>query len=127
MRIPYTGPLPPPQIIPDDAKTLSGAVTALKRFLNAEQSSTVILSGAGISVPSGLADYRGVNGTYTQNKSYRPIYFQEFIRSHQARQRYWARSFFGFTTLTKAKPNAAHEAVRRLGELGLVKSVITQS
>lgn len=128
MRIPYTGPLPAPTIFPASASTLSGALDALYRFLTASpQSQTVLLTGAGISVASGLADYRGAAGTYTLNRTYRPIYYSEFLDSHRARQRYWARSFLGWTNLHRARPNGAHFAVGRLGELGLVRDVITQS
>ncbi|KAH7126764.1 DHS-like NAD/FAD-binding domain-containing protein [Dendryphion nanum] len=91
------------------------------------QNKTVLLTGAGISVASGLADYRGTKGTYTLNKTYRPIYYNEFCASHEARKRYWARSFLGWTNLERAQPNAAHSAVGRLGELGVVGSVVTQN
>ena len=139
MRIPYTGPLPAAIIIPKAATTVSAAATAIAQFLSAPPSSnlrgvdnvhnsqTVLLTGAGISVASGLADYRGENGTYTQNKGYRPIYFHEFVASHEARKRYWARSFLGWTSLHNSKPNAAHYAVGELGKRGLVRSVITQN
>lgn len=140
MRIPYTGPLPPPTIIPGFANTPTGARHALTRFLspqvlpNAHLSSvdkvstkTVLLTGAGISVASGLADYRGTGGTYTLNRTYRPIYYNEFTSNHEARKRYWARSFLGWTNLHKARPNVAHNAVKDLGKLGLVSSVITQN
>ena len=129
MRIPYTGPLPPPTIFPRSANTLTGARHALTKFLAAArpESKTVLLTGAGISVASGLADYRGTGGTYTLNKTYRPIYYHEFISNHEARKRYWARSYLGWTTLNRAQPNAAHWAVKALGEHGLVGSVITQS
>lgn len=50
MRIPYTGLLPSPQIIPPEARTLSGTVNALVHFLAAGQGKTVLLTGAGISV-----------------------------------------------------------------------------
>ncbi|KAI9875506.1 MAG: hypothetical protein M1830_000525 [Pleopsidium flavum] len=138
MRIPYTGPLPPPTIVPRNANTPSGAIAALSAFLAAPFTSyqsptehdhnaqTVLLTGAGISVASGLADYRGTNGTYTLNKTYRPIYYNEFITNHEARKRYWARSFLGWTNLYKARPNSSHWAVKRLGELGILRSVITQ-
>ncbi|KAF2021773.1 silencing information regulator [Aaosphaeria arxii CBS 175.79] len=88
---------------------------------------TLILTGAGISVSSGLADYRGTNGTYTLNRTYKPIYFNEFCASHEARKRYWARSFLGWTNLNRARPNVSHAAVGRLGELGVVGSCITQN
>ncbi|RVX74697.1 hypothetical protein B0A52_01824 [Exophiala mesophila] len=147
LRIPYTGPLPAPLIIPPSAATKHGAIAALAKFLtsplpsshtgiidgnkssdsNQEKPRTVLLSGAGLSTASGLADYRGPRGTYTQNRSYRPIYFHEFVDSHTSRQRYWARSFLGWRGLKRSKPNAGHEAIRDLGSLGLVTHVVTQN
>ncbi|MCJ1326656.1 hypothetical protein MMC10_003321 [Thelotrema lepadinum] len=138
MRIPYTGPLPPPQIIPRSANTPVGAIHALQNFLSTPPSGqrtsgkdagskAVLLTGAGVSVASGLADYRGTSGTYTLNKTYRPIYYSEFLANHEARKRYWARSFLGWTNLHRARPNDAHYAIRELGRLGLLSSVITQN
>ena len=146
LRIPYTDPLPAPRIIPASATTPSGAIAALVDFLSPSLSSssrrrphgldrngadstgkTLLLTGAGISVASGLADYRGANGTYTLNKTYRPIYYNEFCESHEARKRYWARSFIGWTNLERAKANATHEACGELGRLGVVDKVVTQS
>ncbi|KAK5676554.1 hypothetical protein LTS10_010855 [Elasticomyces elasticus] len=130
LRIPYTAPLPPATILPATASTITGAVAALADFLrppSAGHGKTVILSGAGISVASGLADYRGSNGTYTLNKTYRPVYYHEFCANHEARKRYWARSFLGWTTLHKSRPNKAHYAVGQLGELGMLSKVITQN
>jgi len=152
LRIPYTDILAAPTIIPAGATTTTGALAALRNFFDADstrqqdssnslgrlpglhstptttsRSPTVVLTGAGISVASGLADYRGTKGTYRVNKTYRPIYHHEFLQSHEARKRYWARSFLGWTTLHKARPNATHFAVKHLGELGLVDTVITQN
>lgn len=132
MRIPYTEPFAHPTIIPHTARSLPGAVAALQNFLTAPPPSglpptTAILSGAGLSVASGLADYRGPAGTYRVNKSYRPIYYHEFLASHEARKRYWARSYLGWPTLHQARPNAGHYAVRDLARLGLVSAVVTQN
>ncbi|KAF2643414.1 DHS-like NAD/FAD-binding domain-containing protein [Massarina eburnea CBS 473.64] len=144
LRIPYTDPLPAPRIIPASAATSSGAIAALVNFLSpslpsspsrsssttpasASSGHTVLLTGAGISVASGLADYRGTAGTYTLNRTYRPIYYNEFCASHEARKRYWARSFLGWTNLVRAKANAGHVAVGDLGRLGVVGSVVTQN
>lgn len=134
LRIPYTAEFSPSTVIPASAASLSGAVAALHEFLASPlptrrgfSDATLVLSGAGLSVASGLADYRGENGTYRLNKTYRPIYYHEFLASHEARKRYWARSFLGWSTLHKARPNAGHHAVRDLGRLGIVRKVITQN
>ncbi|KAL4724960.1 hypothetical protein ACLX1H_008407 [Fusarium chlamydosporum] len=124
LRIPYTD-LPLPSVIaPASASTLSGAIAALHRFFVAPSpghlpSSAVVLTGAGLSVASGLADYRGVKGTYKVNKTYRPIYYPEFLKSHESRKRYWARSFLGWSNLQKASPNSGHYAIKDLGDLEL--------
>ncbi|KAJ9394182.1 hypothetical protein DTO282F9_8899 [Paecilomyces variotii] len=139
IRIPFTGPLPPPIIVPRSASTVSGAIDAITSFFTAAPSpllrgvdvgrnaQTVLLTGAGISVASGLSDYRGENGTYIRNKSYRPTYYHEFVTRHEARKRYWARSFVGWPGLLRAKPNATHRAIRDLGEKGYISSVVTQN
>jgi hypothetical protein len=54
IRIPYTAPLPNPTIFPPTVSTIHGAVDALSNFLS--RSNTLILSGAGISVASGLEE-----------------------------------------------------------------------
>ncbi|KAJ5222782.1 Sirtuin family [Penicillium citrinum] len=130
IRIPFTGPLPPAIIFPPSARSVSGAIDAVHHFFAAPpsphlrgidvggQSQTILLTGAGISVASGLSDYRGEQGTYRRNKSYRPIYFHEFVSHHESRKRYWARSFVGWPGLVKARPNATHEAIRDLGRKG---------
>lgn len=150
LRVPYTDPFPAPRIIPASATTPSRAIAALVDFLspslpattpplaspppphlstrlNRHAGKTLLLTGAGISVASGLADYRGLQGTYTLNRTYRPIYYHEFCDNHEARKRYWARSFLGWTNLDRARPNAAHEACGELGRMGVVGHVITQS
>ncbi|KAF4982387.1 hypothetical protein FZEAL_1976 [Fusarium zealandicum] len=132
LRIPYTDLLSPSTVTPASASTLPGAIAALHRFFAAPSpahlpSSTVLLTGAGLSVASGLADYRGVKGTYRVNKTYRPIYYHEFLNNHEARKRYWARSFLGWSSLHKAAPNSGHYAIKDLGDLGLIRSVITQN
>jgi len=132
MRIPYTEVFASPHIIPATANTVRGAVAALREFFAAPSprglpASTVVLTGAGLSVASGLADYRGEQGTYRLHKTFRPIYYHEFVSSHEARKRYWARSFLGWTTLHRARPNASHYAVRDLGDLGFINNVITQN
>ncbi|KAK6351538.1 hypothetical protein TWF718_004697 [Orbilia javanica] len=126
LRIPYTTPLPSLPPIPTTATTLPTAITAVSNFLlNAR--STLLLSGAGISVESGLPDYRGPRGTYTLNKEYRPIFYGDFVHKDAMRRRYWARSFLGWKGVEKVRPNRTHRAVGRLWEGGWVGEAITQN
>ena len=47
-----------------------------------------VLTGAGCSTESGIPDYRGP-GTLARARN--PIQYREFVRSAEARRRYWAR------------------------------------
>jgi NAD-dependent deacetylase sirtuin 4 len=125
-RIPYTAPFPAPTIHPPQATTLPAAISALTHFLT-HHNKTLLLSGAGISVASGLPDYRGIAGTYRLHQHYRPIFFHEFTSHHKSRQRYWARSFLGWPATAAARPNTAHAAVKQLWRLGVLSGVVTQN
>lgn len=105
----------------------AAAATQLARFLEAANGRTVVLTGAGISTDSGIPDYRGPNGVYMRNKDFKPLQYQEFVRAHTYRQRYWARSFLGWPKIQHAQPNAAHDAITRLQRSGIVQSVMTQN
>ena len=84
----------------------------------------LVISGAGISTASGIPDYRDKNGEWKRNT---PIYHQDFITSHQVRQRYWARSLLGWRYFGKAKPNTGHSVLAQLEQKGLINSIITQN
>jgi NAD-dependent SIR2 family protein deacetylase len=84
----------------------------------------VVLSGAGLSTDSGIPDYRGPSGSLRRRM---PMTYDQFVGTPQARQRYWARSYLGWRTITKAEPNAGHHAVAALQDRGLVGGIITQN
>ena len=46
----------------------------------------VAFTGAGISTESGIADFRSPHGIWSR---YKPVYFDEFLASHDARKRMW--------------------------------------
>ncbi|KAJ1983087.1 hypothetical protein H4R34_001475 [Dimargaris verticillata] len=108
-------------------RTEDYVVNALKRFLERNRGQITALTGAGVSTDSGIPDYRGPQGTYVVSGNYRPILFQEFIQAHQTRQRYWARSYLGYTPLRQAKPNTTHRALASLEGHEFVRQVITQN
>jgi NAD-dependent SIR2 family protein deacetylase len=81
-----------------------------------------VLTGAGISTDSGIPDYRGL-GKVAKH----PMTFDSFMGSTEARVRYWARSFVGWSRISDAEPNAGHIALAEAEALGRVDQIITQN
>ncbi len=95
----------------------------LARFVEQHRQLTV-LSGAGCSTASGIPEYRDDAGRW---KHARPVQYADFIGSAAVRQRYWARSYVGWTRIARARPNEAHYALAALERRGYVNQLITQN
>ena len=90
-----------------------------------EADSTVALTGAGISVPSGIPDFRSPGtGIWSKVDPMEVAHIEVFQRDPE---RFW--SFFGdrFQTLESKRPNRAHEVLAELERAGLLDAVITQN
>ncbi|KAJ2398765.1 hypothetical protein GGI23_003047, partial [Coemansia sp. RSA 2559] len=96
-------------------------------FFKRHKGGVLALTGAGVSVLSGIPDYRGASGTYRVHGSYRPILHHELATQHESRQRYWARSFFGIRPAFNADPNEIHRSFAKLEALGYLSGLITQN
>lgn len=98
-------------------------IDRLVGLLGAERRLAVI-TGAGCSTASGIADYRDRNGEWKRPP---PVQMQDFLKHESARRRYWARSTLGWPILAAARPNAAHRALARLEAAGVIAGLITQN
>jgi NAD-dependent deacetylase len=87
--------------------------------------SVVALTGAGISVPSGIPDFRSPGTGIWENVDPMEVAHIDAWRADP--ERFW--SFYGarFQMLGDKRPNAAHEALVELERKGLLDGVITQN
>ena len=102
---------------------MAASILRLREILQANRRA-VVFTGAGISTESGIPDYRSPGGLWSK---YRPIDFDAFVSSEDARREYWRRKFDTHETVMQAKPNRGHQAVARLVREGKVVAVITQN
>jgi NAD-dependent deacetylase len=106
---------------------MSATETAAARLgqLIGEAESVVALTGAGISVPSGIPDFRSPGtGLWAEVDPMEVAHIDVFRRDPA---RFW--SFYGqrFQTLDDKRPNRAHAALVELERAGLLDAVITQN
>lgn len=87
--------------------------------------STVVLTGAGISVPSGIPDFRSPGTGLWENVDPMEVAHIEVFRRDP--QRFWSFYRPRFGMLEDKEPNAAHLAIAELERRGLVEGVITQN
>lgn len=103
--------------------TIDAAIDELAQRLRDAQN-TVFFTGAGISTESGIPDFRSP-GTGLWNKI-KPIEFQDFVDSEEARYESWRRKFSS-DAMSEAKPNLGHLAIQRWFAASHAGAVITQN
>ena len=93
--------------------------------LLSEADAAVVLTGAGVSVPSGIPDFRTPGkGLWEKVDPMKVAHIDVFRRDPD---RFW--HFYGdrFATLGDKEPNPAHEIIAELEARGVIRGVITQN
>jgi NAD-dependent deacetylase len=105
------------------APDLDSAIARLQELVHAA-GSIVPFTGAGISTECGIPDFRSPGGLWTKN---RPIPFDEFISSQEARNESWRRRFAMEGQFADARPGRGHRAIASLYRAGKMPAVVTQN
>src|SRR5271154_7111281 len=101
------------------APDLDSAIARLEDLVR-EAGTIVPFTGAGISTECGIPDFRSPGGIWTKN---RPIPFDEFLASQEARNESWRRRFAMQDQFGVAEPGRGHRALAGLYRTGKVPAV----
>jgi NAD-dependent deacetylase len=105
------------QVATDQAERLAGLIR--------ESRCTVALTGAGISVPSGIPDFRTPGEGIWEKVDPMEVAHIDAFRRDPAR--FWGFYRQRLQMLGEKEPNGAHEALAELERRGLLEAVITQN
>jgi NAD-dependent deacetylase len=103
----------------------NAAIETVRCWIDAAQR-IVVLSGAGISTDSGIADFRGPQGVWTRNPAAeKQSTIQHYLADAAVRRAAWrGRLEHG---AWRAEPNAGHRALVTLEKRGKLHALVTQN
>jgi NAD-dependent deacetylase len=104
--------------------TASAETVRLAELLRGAERAAV-LTGAGISVPSGIPDFRSPGTGLWENVD--PMEVAHIDAWRRDPDRFWGFYSQRFASLRDKQPNEAHRAVAELERRGLIRGVITQN
>jgi NAD-dependent deacetylase len=87
--------------------------------------SAAALTGAGISVESGIPPFRGKGGVWERFDPMEYAHIDAFLADPQKVWRLFLKDLN--TLVAQAQPNEAHKGLAQLEKLGILKTVITQN
>jgi NAD-dependent deacetylase len=105
--------------------TTSGEGAARLAELLAASSHSVVLTGAGVSVPSGIPDFRTPETGLWENVDPMEVAHIDVFEGDP--ERFWSYYRPRFHALGDKEPNGAHRALAELERRGLIAGVITQN
>ncbi|MFO7275294.1 MAG: NAD-dependent deacylase [Bacillota bacterium] len=103
---------------------VAGRLRELARDIVTANRRLAALTGAGISVSSGVPVFRGRDGLWSRYDPEEVAHIEAFRRDPE---RVWRMLAELYRVVGAAEPNAAHRALARLEELGYLEVVITQN
>src|SRR3954453_1282246 len=104
--------------------TANGSVERLAQMIR-DARSAVALTGAGISVPSGIPDFRSPGtGLWESVDPMEVAHIEVFRRDPK---RFWSYYRPRFGMLSDKQPNGAHAALAELESRGQLEAVVTQN
>jgi NAD-dependent deacetylase len=106
-----------------DRRTTGQAARLAGLLRDAERA--VVLTGAGISVPSGIPDFRTPRTGLWEKVD--PMEVAHIDAWRRDPDRFWEFYADRFASLVDKQPNEAHRAVAELERRGLIRGVITQN
>src|SRR5207302_6254378 len=115
------GTLRPHVHVREDTATTTAELAALVRRAHA----VVALTGAGISTPSGIPDFRSPGTGLWETVDPMEVAHIDAFRADP--ERFWRFYSARFAALGSKRPNAAHHALAELERRGLLDAVITQN
>jgi NAD-dependent deacetylase len=106
---------------------MSGSSGSIERLAQLVRDSrcTVALTGAGISVPSGIPDFRSPGTGLWENVDPMEVAHIDVFRRDP--KRFWTFYRPRFGMLSDKRPNGAHAALAELESKGLLDAVVTQN
>lgn len=121
----HTGPVPvdddrepPADLEPERWRRARALVAAARRI--------TVLTGAGISTDSGIADFRGPRGVWTTNPgAEKQSTLEHYLGDRDARRRAWQARLS--SPVWAAGPNVGHEALVDIERTGRLHTLVTQN
>src|SRR5215831_17898730 len=118
-----------PSLVTEQPRKATAAEIQRAAEIILDSSYPIALTGAGMSVESGIPPFRGPGGLWTKYGEPPMNQFQRFMADPKKawEERLSSRNDEFYKPLTEARPNPGHIALAELEALGVLKFVITQN
>jgi NAD-dependent protein deacetylase/lipoamidase len=109
----------------NDARIDEGRIAEVRGWID-DSTTVVVLTGAGISTDSGIADFRGPNGIWTRNPdAEKRATLQYYMSDPAIRRKSWLDRLDH--PAWAAEPNPGHRALVELERRGKLDTLVTQN